>query len=427
MSFMTAEGRLINPPKRTEAGGEPAMDRIIFHIDVNSAYLSWSALKILRDDPDAVDIRTIPAIIGGDRQTRHGIVLAKSLPAKKLYGIRTAEPVASALKKCPTLAIIPPDHQLYSRYSRRFIQFLRSLTQEIEQVSIDECYLDYTHIAGRFSSPEEGAAYIRNHIRDIYGFTVNVGISTNKLLAKMASDLEKPDKTHTLFPWEIREKMWPLPISDLFMAGHASVAVLEKLEIRTIGDLARTDPVILSLHLKSHGRTLWEYANGIDSSPVESEPSQAKGVGNSTTLAQDVTSAREAYPILRRLSNKVGKRLEASGQSANNLCVEIKYSTFDKYSRQMPLPEATQDGNILWQNACSLFDALWNGNPIRLLGVRAGKLTDKSEPVQMSLFSYDPAAVARQQKLDRALDKIRGKYGVDAVIKGSQMADHEEK
>lgn len=219
------------------------MNRIIFHIDVNSAYLSWSALKLLKEDPTSVDIRTIPAIIGGDRETRHGIVLAKSIPAKKIYGIRTAEPVASALKKCPSLTIIPPDHKLYSAYSRRLMQFLRSLTDKIEQVSIDECYMDYTDIAGRFSSPEEGAAYIRNHVRDIYGFTVNVGISTNKLLAKMASDFEKPDKTHTLYPWEIEKKMWPLPISELFMAGHASVAVLEKLDIHTIGDRSASRPI----------------------------------------------------------------------------------------------------------------------------------------------------------------------------------------
>lgn len=397
------------------------MDRIIFHIDVNSAYLSWSAQKLLKEDPTGVDIRTIPSIIGGDRETRHGIVLAKSIPAKKIYGIHTAEPVASALKKCPTLTIIPPDHKLYAACSRRFMQFLRTMTDKIEQVSIDECYMDFTDIAGHFSSPEDGASYIRNHVRDIFGFTVNVGISTNKLLAKMASDFEKPDKTHTLYPWEIQEKMWPLPISELFMAGHASVTVLEKLDIHTIGDLARMDPQILALHLKSHGRTLWEYANGIDGSPVESEPTQAKGIGNSTTLPTDVTNARDAYQILHRLSNKVGKRLKTAGQAANNLCVEIKYSTFDKYSRQMPLPEASQDGDVLWKNACTLFDALWNGNPIRLLGVRAGKLTDQSDPVQMSLFSYDPSAVAKQQKLDRALDAIRGKYGAGAVMKGSQI------
>lgn len=182
------------------------MDRIIFHIDVNSAYLSWSAIDLLQANPDSVDIRTIPAIIGGNRKTRHGIVLAKSLSAKNTYHIHTAEPVANALKKCPTLTIIPPDHDSYSRHSKQFVGFLRSLTSEIEQVSVDECYLDYTSIASRFSSPEEGAAYIRNYIYSHFGFTVNVGISSNKVLAKMASDFEKPNKTHTLFPDEIQKK-----------------------------------------------------------------------------------------------------------------------------------------------------------------------------------------------------------------------------
>lgn len=394
------------------------MERIIFHIDVNSAYLSWSALKLLQEHPESTDIRTIPAIIGGNRETRHGIVLAKSVPAKKIYHIQTAEPVASALKKCPSLTIVPPDHQLYSRYSKKFVGFLRSLTPEIEQVSIDECFLDYTGIAHHFPSPEAGAAYIHNYIFEQFGFTVNVGISSNKVLAKMASDFEKPDKTHTLFPEEIQQKMWPLPISSLFMAGHASVAVLQKLEINTIGDLARTHPSILSLHLKSHGKMLWEYANGIDPSPIESEPAQAKGIGNSTTLARDLTTASEAYPILEQLCQKVGSRLKAAGQSANNLCVEIKYASFDKYTRQMPLTAPTQEGKELYRCACVLFDALWNGNPIRLLGVRSGKLTNAGEPFQMDLFSYDPVATAKRQKLDQAMEKIKKKYGSDAIHRG---------
>lgn len=394
------------------------MERIIFHIDVNSAYLSWSALKLLRENPESTDIRTIPAIIGGNQKTRHGIVLAKSVPAKKIYHIQTAEPVANALKKCPSLVIVPPDHQLYSQCSKKFVGFLRSMTPEIEQVSIDECYLDYTGISRHFSSPEAGAAYIRNYIYENFGFTVNVGISSNKVLAKMASDFEKPNKTHTLFPWEIQEKMWPLPISSLFMAGHASVVILQKLEIQTIGDLAKMNPSLISLHLKGHGKMLWEYANGIDSSPVESEPSQAKGVGNSTTLAKDLSTAPEAYPVLQQLCKKVGERLKHSEQAANNLCVEIKYSTFDKYTRQMPLTAPTQSGKELYRYACLLFDALWNGNPIRLLGVRAGKLTDVGEPFQMDIFHYDPAETAKRQKLDKAMEKIREKFGDDAIHRG---------
>lgn len=394
------------------------MERIIFHIDVNSAYLSWSAIELLQKNPGSVDIRTIPAIIGGDQKTRHGIVLAKSLPAKNLYHIRTAEPVASALKKCPSLIIVPPNHELYSQYSKGFISFLRSLTPDIEQVSIDECYMDFTSISSHFASPEAAASHIRNYIRENMGFTVNVGISSNKVLAKMASDFEKPDKTHTLYPHEISQKMWPLPVSELFMAGHASVSILQKLEINTIGDLARSDPAILQLHLKSHGKMLWEFANGIDNSPVESEPSQAKGIGNSITLSKNLLEASEAYPILKQLSYKVGKRLIAANQAANNVCVEIKYASFDKYSKQMPLPDASQNGDTIYRYSCKLFDELWNGNPIRLLGVRTSKLSESGEPTQMDLFSYNPQKTEKQLKMSKAIDEIRKKYGDGSITKG---------
>ena len=394
------------------------MNRIIFHIDVNSAFLSWSAIKLLRENPNSIDIRTIPAIIGGDQQTRHGIVVAKSLPAKKIYHIQTAEPVASAMKKCPTLTIVPPDHQHYEVCSKQFIDFLKTLTPDIEQVSIDECFLDFTGIAHRYQSPEQGAQYIRNYIYQNFGFTVNVGISSNKLLAKMASDFEKPNKTHTLYPHEIPKKMWCLPVSELFMVGHATVSILHKLDIHTIGDLATMDPQILILHMKSHGKLLWEYANGIDNSPIEIVPSQAKVIGNSMTLAKDLTTPQEAYEVLRQLSYKVAKRLTTAHQFANNLCVEIKYATFEKCTRQMPLTSATQNREELYRNSCQLFNALWNGNPIRLLGVRAGKLIDEDEPVQLDLFHYHPEEDERKKKLDTAMNKIRDKYGVGAIKKG---------
>ena len=392
------------------------MARIIFHIDVNSAFLSWTAVEQLKNG-SKVDLREIPAIIGGDQSSRHGIVLAKSSLAKS-YGIQTGEPVVNAFRKCPNLVTAPPNHKMYREKSRMLMDFLRTYTKKIEQVSVDECYMDFTELVGRYPTPVDGAMEIKEEVKKRFGFTVNIGISSNKLLAKMASDFQKPDRIHTLFPEEVPQKMWPLPISSLFMAGHASVAVLQKLDIHTIGDLARMDPAILSLHLKSHGKMLWEYANGIDNSSIESEPSQAKGIGNSTTLASDLTTAQEAYSILLQLSTKVGHRLEKAGQSANNLCVEIKYATFDKYTRQMPLSSPTQDGKKLYHAACHLFDTLWNGNPIRLLGVRAGKLTDADEPVQLDLFSYDPKAIEKEQKMERAMDKIREKFGKDLIQKG---------
>ena len=392
-------------------------DPVYFHIDVNNAFLSWEALYQMEELGSTEDIREQDAIIGGDISTRHGVVLAKSQSAKK-YGIQTGEAVISAMKKCPGLVRYTPHHEYYKKQSGKLMELFRTYAPVVDQYSIDEAFLDMSGTYSLYGDPVTFAYRLKDEIRDTLGFTVNIGISSNRLLAKMASDFTKPDRVHTLFPDEIQEKMWPLPISSLFMAGHASVAVLQKLEIRTIGDLAQMDPAILTLHLKSHGKMLWEYANGVDNSALESEPSQAKGIGNSTTLASDLTTAQEAYPILLQLSTKVGKRLEKAGQSANNLCVEIKYATFEKYTRQMPLSTPTQSGKKLYHTACHLFDTLWNGNPIRLLGVRAGKLTDVDEPVQLDLFTYDPKAIEKEQKMERAMDKIREKFGKDLLQKG---------
>lgn len=392
---------------------------IIFHIDVNSAYLSWTAVEQLKHGAE-VDIRTIPAIIGGDQKSRHGVVLAKSIPAKK-YGIHTGEPVVNAFRKCPNLRMEPPDHRLYHQYSEKLMDFLRSYTDRIEQVSVDECYMDFTGIAGRFHSPVEGALEIKNEVYRRFGFTVNIGISGNKLLAKMASDFEKPNKVHTLFPEEIPEKMWPLPIGELYMAGRSSVETLQKLEILTIGDLAHTDPMILELHLKSHGRKLWEFANGIDHSMVETEKAEAKGIGNSTTLPKDVVTEEEAKAVLKELASSVGGRLRKAGQKAGMLSVEIKYHTFDSVSHQKQIERPTNQDADIYEVSVVLFRELWNREPIRLLGIRSSKLSEEGEPEQLSLFDmeFEPEEKRKKrQKLNTALEKIRGKYGTDIVTKG---------
>ena len=395
------------------------MKPVIFHIDVNSAYLSWTALERLKEG-SSTDLREIPSIIGGDEKSRHGIVLAKSIPAKK-YGIRTAEPVASALRKCPGLVVEKPDHTMYRRYSRAMMELLSGYTPDLEQVSIDECYLDFTPIAHLYPSPEKAAAQIRDQIFETFGFTVNVGISCNKLLAKMASDFEKPNRVHTLFPEEIPRKMWPLPVRELHMAGRSSSQVLNKLGIHTIGELANTDVNLLVSHLKSHGRLLWEYANGIDDRPVESLPSRAKGVGNSTTLSEDVLTERDAAQVLRRLSESVAKRLRAGKQLAGSISVEIKYADFSAASHQMPLNQPSNAAGTLYSASLRLFRRLWNGEPIRLLGVRTTRLTDENAPVQLSIFDIDWEKNEKQQKLDAALDKIRKKYGEQAIRRGSDV------
>ena len=392
-------------------------ESIIFHIDVNSAFLSWTALARL-EQGDPVDLRTIPAIVGGDTSTRHGVVLAKSIPAKA-YGITTGEPVVNALRKCPGLVMASPNHNMYRQKSRLLMEHLSDICPDIEQVSIDECYMDYTPIASKYNTPEEAAALIRRSVFEKFKFTVNVGISDRKVLAKMASDFEKPDKTHTLYYREIQQKMWPLPVSDLFTCGHSSVETLHKLGILTIGDLAQTDPAILEAHLKSHGRNLWQYANGIDDSTVVLEPSKAKGIGNSTTLSNDALTKEDACKVLLSLCESVGARLRASHQLAGQICTEIRYSDFRNVSHQMPLEIPTASVNLLYENACALFDELWDSSPIRLLGVRTSKLVPEDEPIQLSLFDYAAPRSEKQQKLESALDNIRTKYGKDAIKRGS--------
>lgn len=401
------------------------MKQIIFHIDVNSAYLSWTAVEQLKHGAE-VDLRMIPSIIGGNQESRHGVVLAKS-PLAKRYGIRTGEPVAQAFRKCPDLVMAPPDHKMYQKYSRRLMEFLKTYTPDIEQVSVDECFLDFTGISHLYSSPVEAAFEIKDAIYEKFGFTVNIGISVNRLLAKMASDFEKANKVHTLFPEEIPTKMWQLPVSELYMAGKSSVNVLRKLEIRTIGELANSDPKLLELHLKSHGRTLWEFANGTDYEKVRRGHVENKGIGNSTTLAKDAVTEEEAKKVLLMLAESVAGRLRKEKQRAKMVSVEIKYHTFQKVSHQKQLETASNADYVIYQTACELFQELWNGEPIRLLGIRTSKLKDESEPVQMSIFEFQKEQKEqsvkneKHQKLDKALDQIRRKYGEDAVKKGTLL------
>lgn len=400
------------------------METIIFHLDVNSAYLSWTAITLL-EQGETQDLRLIPSVIGGDQSQRRGVVLAKSLPAKA-YGIRTGEPIASALRKCPGLALASPDHRMYAARSRQLMEYLSALCPRIEQVSIDECYMDFTSISHLYPSYQEAARQIKDSILERFHFTVNIGISNRKVLAKMASDFQKPNRVHTLFTDEIPQKLWPLPIDRLYMCGRSSVEVLRKLEILTIGDLANTDPDILTAHLKSHGRLLHEYANGIDVSLVETSPSAAKGIGNSTTLKEDITSREAALVVLLWLSESVASRLHRAGQTASLISCEIKYNTFRSVSHQKTLPVPVSSADAIYETACCLFDELWNHSPIRLLGIRTSKLTAENEPVQMSLLDLQEENALQQQhqkqeRLNRALDQIKQKYGDSAIIRGSLL------
>ena len=408
------------------------MSKIIFHIDVNSAFLSWTAVEKLKSGSD-VDIREIPSIIGGDEASRHGVVLAKSVPAKR-YGVVTGEPVASALRKCASLVMEPPNHQMYREYSRQLMDYLKTYTPDVEQLSVDECFLDYTPIAHLYGEPVEFAHRLKREIFEKFGFTVNIGISEVKILAKMASDFEKPDKVHTLWKREISEKMWILPVSELYMVGKSSLPKLRNLGIRTIGDLATMNPEILEAHFKSFGKLIWQNANGIGSDVVESEEAAVKGVGNSTTLREDVTNLESAKKVLLSLAESVSARLRKGEVLAGNAAVEIKYADFSKCSHQAAFLTPTNSTGKIYELSCQLFEELWNGSPIRLLGIRTSKLQDVAEPVQMSLFDLEfPEKVnsektsvkgqsrERLEKLDQAMDAIKKRYGDGAIMRGSLL------
>lgn len=393
-------------------------ERVIFHIDVNSAFLSWEALEQLKKGSN-IDLRTVPSIVAGDPSKRRGVVLAKSIPAKK-YGIVTGEPVISAVKKCPKVIIVPPSHDVYAGYSRAMTDLLQTFTPDIEKYSIDECFLDVTGLKLKYKNDFLTLAHlIKNKTKEQLGFTVNIGISENKLLAKMASDFKKPDQVHTLFRKEIQEKMWPLPVSRLFMVGKASNAKFQTMGIKTIGDLAKSDVLLLEQKFGKYGRMIWEYANGIDDSAVQTQESEAKDLSNETTVEFDITDRETARLYILSLSETVGMRLRKAGLYAGVIAVNIKNSNFESYSRRKKIDNPTQDTNVIFETATQLFDTVWRKDPIRLIGVATSELV--KEPVeQLNMFdslSFNP----ERRKLNESIDKIREKYGNKYIVRGSLL------
>lgn len=386
--------------------------RVIFHIDVNSAYLSWEAVYGISVRKDEVDLREVPSIIGGDESKRRGIVLAASIPAKK-KGIRTAETVREALNKCPDLIIRPPCHGLYEKFSEAFLKEALEFSPVLEKFSIDEVFLDMTETAGQYESPYEAACLLKDRIYEKLGFTVNIGVAPNKLLAKMASDFEKPNKVHTLFQEEIPAKMWPLPVENLFSVGPATKKKLHNLGIRTIGELAHMNPELLRSHIgNKHGMLIYEYANGIDRAPVEAGQADSKGYGNSVTLPSDVDSLEESDVVLLSLAESVASRLRADRVKTSCITVEIKDCHFRRSSHQRKLSVPTDITDEIVQTAKKLYRECFRGVSVRLIGLRASDISSE-EFSQMDLFGDQKKEKLR--KLDQSIDAIRSKYGRDAV------------
>ena len=393
------------------------MSRLVFHIDVNSAYLSWEAAR--RVAAGEADLRLIPSAIGGDREKRTGVILAKSIPAKK-FGVRTGEPVAMALRKCPDLVLAQPDFRLYEQSSKAFMDICREYAPVVEKYSIDECFLDMSGTHRIYPDPVAIAHTIKDKIRDTLGFTVNVGIGENKILAKMASDFEKPDKVHTLYLHEIPQKLWPLPVRELFTVGASTAEKLEKARIRTIGDLAHAPlPFVQKIVGMKLGQQLHDYANGIDNSPVLAEPEAAKGYSISTTLEEDVVRAEQAHRVLLALTDSVTARMRADGFKAFCVAVSIRSNDFKTRSHQRKLHDPTDISSEVYSLCKQLFAELWDGHtPLRLIGVALTDLT-KEEPAQISLFPDEKKE--RSRKLDQAYDAIHKKFGATAIQRGSSL------
>lgn len=390
------------------------MATIVFHVDVNSAFLSWEAVYRLQHG-DPLDLRTIASAVGGDPKKRSGIILAKSIPAKK-YGIKTADTLVEAFKKCPTLVTVPPTYGLYTKCSQALVDILKEYTPQIDRFSIDECFMNFSNMKCFDKSPIEIAEEIRERVYGELGFTVNIGVSNNKLLAKVASDFQKPNRVHTLFPWEIEEKMWPLPVGELFMVGRATEPKLHRMGIYTIGDLAKSNKALIESQLKKHGTTIWNFANGIDDSGFWSTKKEnIKGIGNSTTTPKDILDTETAYMYLLAISEMVGMRLREKKRTCSLVSVSLRTSKFHNVSHQRQLSFQTNSTQMIYEISKQLFDTLWKGDAIRHIGIRISSLElDKTR--QLSIF--DPVHIERDENLDKTIDTIRAKYGKTAITRG---------
>ena len=397
------------------------MERQILHVDVNNAFLSWTAVEMLKNG-SKIDIREIPSVIGGDENRRSGIVLAKS-PKAKIFGISTGETLYQARMKCPNLQEYPMNYKLYKENSNKLYQLLLQYTDKIERFSIDECFLDMTNYLRGTSLLEKGYE-INKRVKEELKFTVNVGVAHNKLLAKMASDFTKPDRVHTLFENEIPQKMWPLPVSDLLMLGRKTIPKLYNMRIKTIGQLANTDKELLTKKFGKHGTMMWEYANGIDNSEVHYQFEKPKGIGNSTTLPVDISEMSKLEEVLLALTEQVTYRLRKYDMLANVVNVQLRTKNFEDTSHQRKLLEATSSTKEIYNVAKELLHEMYKqGTQIRLIGMRVDNLIEKSEK-QLSFFDNNQSE--KQEKLDKVVDELKQKYGYSSVTRAGKLNSEEK-
>lgn len=398
-------------------GNMEKKQRQILHIDVNNAFLSWTAIDRLAAG-ETLDIRNIEAVIGGDESKRSGIVLAKSMKAK-MKGVTTGETLYQARLKCPNLQVFKGDYKSYRKHSNDLYKILLEYTDKIERFSIDECFLDMTgYLQG--DTLINKAYEISRRVKKELGFTVNVGVAHNKLLAKMASDFSKPDKVHTLYEEEISTKMWTLPVSELFMLGKKTIPKLYAMGIKTIGDLAKQDKEYMVKKFGKHGLLMWEYSNGIDNSEVNYIEEKPKGIGNSVTLPADIREKTGLEKVILTLVEQVTYRLRRYNMYANVVNVQLRTNEFKDFSHQKKLSSATANTKDIYNTAKELLSEMYKeGTPIRLVGVRVDNLVEENE-VQISLFGNSEEE-KKQEKLDSVVDQLKQKYGYNSITRARKI------
>ena len=400
--------------------------RVIFHCDLNCFFASVELL----DKPALWDV---PVAVCGDPKSRHGIILAKNEPAKK-RGVQTAETVWQAKKKCPVLVLLPPHHELYAAYSRRVNEIYGRFTDLVEPFGIDESWLDVTGSLHLFGGDARVLAdRIRATVKAETGLTVSVGVSFNKVFAKLGSDLKKPDATTVIPPEGWRDIVWPLPVGDMLFAGRSTQRVLGQYGIETIGQLAACPEEMAEQLLGKMGGQLWRYANGLDNSPVrpghQREP--VKSVGNGTTFPADLVRWEQIRQGLAPLCDSVATRLRRQRLYAGGVSVTLKGADFKTVSRQMRLDEPTHLMRDIWETAQELARQIWKApTPIRAMTVTALYVTEDGQAYrQLDLLGQASAKRSeRQEKLESAVDAIREKYGSGAITFGQRQrtTDHEE-
>ena len=387
------------------------------HIDVNNAFLSWTAIDLLNHGYK-IDIRNIEAIIGGDESKRHGIVLAKSMVAKS-KGVKTAETIRDAKRKCNNLQIFSPNYKLYNEMSNKLFNLISNYTPDIEKLSVDECFIDYTKVKKLYGDPIKFAYRLKNEIKKQLGFTVNIGIANNKLCAKMASDFLKPDRVHTLFKSEVESKMYPLPIEELYGIGRSSSKKLREININTIGDLANTNPEYLYKYFKNQTNKIINSAKGIDDSIVVSKKSEAECISNSTTTSYNLNTLEDIYKYLYPLVENVSISLRKQNKYTSVIGVMLKDKFFKTYSHQRRIKNPTSNTEEIFKVAKQLVSELWNEEGVRLVGVSLSKLSSNFTH-QISMFE-DVKVVEKSNELDKVLDKLKETYGSNIIKKASQI------